>query len=90
MPSLAGQPVRIIGFRNRKEYAPYKPNETASAFYLSWNGQDAIVIGDLSDENRRTVTHEYVHLLVRMGSLLPGRYQLLQRGGWLYSLTRAV
>ena len=69
LESKSDRPIRIIGFRNRKEYEPYKPNETASAFYLSWNDQDAIVIGDLRDENRRTAIHEYVHLLVRNSEL---------------------
>ncbi len=67
--SLSEQPVRIIGFRNPEEYQPYQPNDATPAHYFSWGDQDAIVIGDLRDQDRKTAIHEYVHLLVRSSKL---------------------
>lgn len=60
-----GEPIRIIGFRNAKDYEPYRPNETASAFYLGGYDRDYIVLGDIGAENQQTAVHEYVHLLVK-------------------------
>ena len=60
-----GEPIRIIGFRGGKDYEPYRPNETASAFYLGGYDRDYIVIGNISAESQQTAVHEYVHLLVK-------------------------
>ena len=58
-------PVRIIAFRSRKEYEPYRPNEFASAYYQSGHDRDYIVMSKISSDTRPIAIHEYVHLLVR-------------------------
>jgi len=59
------QPVRIIGFRNDKEFDPFRPNEFAAAYYTQDSGRDTIVLGDIGAERHETAVHEYMHLLVR-------------------------
>ena len=58
-------PVRIIGFRSKKEFEPFRPNEFASAYYVPSRKRDYIVMSSLSSERHMTAVHEYVHLLVR-------------------------
>lgn len=57
--------IRIIGFRNDKEYEPFRPTESAAAYYTQIAGRDTIVIGRIGDEHHQTAVHEYVHLLVK-------------------------
>jgi tetratricopeptide (TPR) repeat protein len=100
-------PVRIIMFQNEREYAPYRPNELATAFYHPGTNYDYIVMSGLTSENYPAAVHEYVHVVIRhsglkiplamnegladvystmkqvkgkvqIGSVLPGRLQLLQ------------
>ncbi len=61
--------IRIIGFRNDKDFEPYRPNESAAAFYLGGYDRDYIVLGDIGAERHETAVHEYVHLLVRHSKL---------------------
>jgi len=65
LKTTADEPVRIIGFRNEKQFRPFRPNESASAFYLGAHDRDYIVIGDIGLERHETAIHEYVHLLVK-------------------------
>jgi tetratricopeptide (TPR) repeat protein len=66
------KPVRIIAFRSKKEYEPYRPREGTTAYYLPGQDRDLIVIGDAKDEQAYpVVVHEYVHLLVRHSGLEP-------------------
>ncbi len=58
-------PVRIIVFGSKKEYAPYRPNEFAVAYYTQLGGRDYIVMGDTGDEVFPVAVHEYVHLVVQ-------------------------
>ena len=60
-------PVRILLFRSKKEYLPYRLGEVADAFYLS--GPDADLIVLVAGSEPSTVIHEYVHLLVRHSGL---------------------
>jgi tetratricopeptide (TPR) repeat protein len=57
-------PVRIIAFRSEKEFAPYRPNGGAAAYYQRSRKRDYIVMQDLSTDNYRTAVHEYTHLIV--------------------------
>lgn len=59
----------IIGFRNRKEFEPFKPNDFAAAYYLGGYDRDYIVIGDLGPDIKPVAIHEYVHLLVKHSDL---------------------
>ncbi|HEX7362136.1 MAG TPA: hypothetical protein VF283_16725, partial [Bryobacteraceae bacterium] len=57
-------PVRIIAFRNEKQYKPYRFNEGAFAYYQRGRKCDYIVMQDISSEHYRTAIHEYTHLIV--------------------------
>ena len=62
--------VRIVLFRSKKEYLPYRPGEVAAAYYLSGPDVDLIVM--VAGNELSTAIHEYVHLLVsRSGLRLP-------------------
>lgn len=58
-------PVRIIGFRSRKQFEPYRINEFATAFYTQSRSRDYIVMSDISSEHYDTAVHEYMHLIQR-------------------------
>jgi Tfp pilus assembly protein PilF len=61
-------PIRIVIFGSKKEYAPYKPNEIAVAYYTQSGGRDYIVLGNLGDNSAfQVAVHEYVHLIVQHG-----------------------
>ena len=60
-------PVRILLFRSKKEYLPYRLSEAAAAYYLS--GPDADLIVLVAGNESSTAIHEYVHLLVRHAGL---------------------
>ena len=60
-------PVRIVLFRSKKEYLPYRLSEAAAAYYLS--GPDADLIVLVAGNESSTAIHEYVHLLVRHAGL---------------------
>ena len=61
------KPVRIVLFRSRKEYLPYRPGEVAAAYYLP--GRDADLIVLVAGNELSLAIHEYVHLLVRHSGL---------------------
>ncbi len=65
-PSL---PVRIIAFRSRKEFDPYRARESSSAYYLAGHDRDYIVMGKIGVDTRPVAIHEYIHLLVRHSGL---------------------
>src|SRR5689334_11518799 len=56
------QPVVIIGFNSEKDYAPYRFNEVAAAYYHPGADRDYIVMSRLGDDLFQTAVHEYVHL----------------------------
>ena len=60
-------PVRIVLFRSKKEYLPYRPGEVAAAYYLP--GRDADLIVLVAGNESSVAIHEYVHLLVRHSGL---------------------
>ncbi|MGA2182530.1 MAG: tetratricopeptide repeat protein [Bryobacteraceae bacterium] len=65
-------PVRIVAFRNEKEYRPYAPNEAAMAFYAGGLDRDFIVMSEIGSERYPAAVHEYVHLIVKhTGLTLP-------------------
>jgi tetratricopeptide (TPR) repeat protein len=63
--SKSGPPVRIVVFRADQEFAPYAPNEFASAYYLGAQDRDYIVMKSASSERFPVAVHEYIHLLVK-------------------------
>jgi len=62
-------PIRIILFGSKKEYDPYRPNESAAAYYTQAGGRDYIVLGSTSVEGFPIVTHEYFHLIAQHAGL---------------------
>ena len=62
---VPGERVRIVAFHSYKEYAPYRMNEFATAFYMSGYGDDCIVMRGISEESYPIAVHEYTHLLIR-------------------------
>ena len=71
------KPVRIVLFRSKKEYSPYRPGEVADAYYLSTRDADLIVL--VAGSELSVAIHEYVHLLVRHSGL---RLPLWINEGW--------
>ena len=61
------KPVRIVLFRSKKEYLPYRPGEVAAAYYLPGRNADLIVL--VAGNEPSVAIHEYVHLLVRHSGL---------------------
>ncbi len=57
--------ARLIVFSSEHEFAPYRPNEFATAFYQSGPSGDAIVMRSLDRDSTTTVVHEYAHLMFR-------------------------
>jgi Flp pilus assembly protein TadD len=58
-------PVYVVVFGSEKEYAPYRFNEAAIAYYFGGADRDYIVMGRTGDEAARVAVHEYVHLVAR-------------------------
>src|ERR1022692_2647820 len=67
----SGPPVRIVVFRSDKEFAPYAPNELASAFYLGTDDHDYIIMKGASGEDFPVAVHEYTHLLLKHSGMRP-------------------
>ena len=62
-------PVRLILFGSAKEFAPYRINEFATAYYQPTADHDSIVMSHGGADEFPTAVHEYVHLLVRHSDL---------------------
>jgi len=62
-------PVYVVVFGSEKEYAPYRFNEAATAYYFGGTDRDYIVMGRTGTEAARTAVHEYVHLVARHAGL---------------------
>src|ERR1700721_106787 len=62
-------PVRIVAFRSENEYAPYRLNDSATAYYLSGQERDYIVMKSIDPELYPVAIHEYTHLIVKHAGL---------------------
>jgi tetratricopeptide (TPR) repeat protein len=72
LKSTEEKPVRIVAFRNDKEFQPYRPSQAATAFYHSGSEHDYIVMSSTDEEHYKVATHEYTHLLIaQIGSNVP-------------------
>lgn len=58
-------PTRLIVFSSDREFAPYRFNEVATAYYLAGPDRDYIVMRSLDAESYPLVVHEYAHLIMR-------------------------
>jgi hypothetical protein len=61
--------VRILAFNSEKEYAPYRLNEYATAYYTGSGDHDYIVMSHAGVETFPVAIHEYVHLITRHSKL---------------------
>ena len=82
-------PIRIVVFRNEKQYKPYAPNEVAAAFYAPGRYRDYIVMGDADPEHLPAAVHEFMHLVIHHTGL---NMPLWLNEGWadLYSTLKPV
>jgi Tfp pilus assembly protein PilF len=64
-----GVPVRVVVFGSKKEYEPYRPNQSVLAFYKPGPARDYIVFGGTSDDVFPIAVHEYVHLVVQSAGM---------------------
>jgi len=62
-------PVYVVVFGSEKEYAPYRFNEAAVAYYFGSPDRDYIVMGRTGEQAARIAVHEYVHLVARHAGL---------------------
>ena len=62
-------PVRIVAFKNARQYDPYRINGFAAAFYTKGRYRDYIVLGDLDPDHLPIALHEYMHLVVENSGL---------------------
>jgi tetratricopeptide (TPR) repeat protein len=62
-------PVYVIAFNNEKEFAPYRPNEFAAAYYMPGADRDYIVMSKAGFDLFRIAAHEYIHLIVQHAGL---------------------
>jgi hypothetical protein len=72
LPPSTRPPLRVIVFSGEKEWAPYRTNESGSAFYQPARDRDYIVMKDFDADSFPVVAHEYAHAaLGRKGLDLP-------------------
>jgi tetratricopeptide (TPR) repeat protein len=71
MPHALEKPsqVRILVFSSEKEYAPYRLNSYATAYYHSSGDHDYIVMSHAGEEAFPVAIHEYVHVVARHSKL---------------------
>jgi tetratricopeptide (TPR) repeat protein len=65
----ASRPVRIIAFKNEKQYQAYRPNEFATAFFQPGAIHDLIVMSSAASEHYPVAVHEYTHLLIHQSGM---------------------
>lgn len=65
----SAEPVRVLLFRNEREYRPYAPDQHSSGYYMSARGRDHIVISDYDSRTEQILNHEYFHLFSRHAGL---------------------
>ena len=61
--------MRIIAFKNEKEYRPYRPNEFAAAFFQPGAIHDLIVMSSASSEHYPVAVHEFTHLMIHQSGM---------------------
>lgn len=67
-----GMRTRLIIFSGDRQFAPYRPNEVAAAYYQAGPDRDYIVMKSLDADAYPIVVHEYAHLINRhSGAVYP-------------------
>jgi hypothetical protein len=61
--------VRVIAFRSREEYEPYRLRPAADAYYVGSESRDTIVMTAPGDGDIQVAAHEYAHFALRANDL---------------------
>ncbi len=61
--SISSRPLRIIAFRSKEEYEPFRLQSTSFAHYLHSQRGDYIVLQDIQPQHRQAAIHEYTHFV---------------------------
>jgi len=64
-----GPSTRIIAFTSDRQFAPYRPNRIADAFYLTGPTGEFIVMKSLGEDAYPIVVHEYAHLIFQRSGI---------------------
>jgi tetratricopeptide (TPR) repeat protein len=67
--SLGDSPLRIFQFDTDSQYKPFRPTESAVAYFVATPAREYIVMGDRAANDLGPAIHEYVHLIVRHSGL---------------------
>lgn len=67
--SNSSQRLRIIAFRSKEEYEPFRLQSTSFAHYLHSQRGDYIVLQDIQQQHRQAAIHEYTHFVFRSAGL---------------------
>lgn len=62
-------PVRVIAFRSRAEYLPYRLQPATDAYYVGADSRDTIVMTAPGDGDLHVAAHEYAHFLLHANGL---------------------
>lgn len=62
-------PVRVIAFRSRAEYLPYRLQPATDAYYVGADSRDTIVMTAPEDGQLRVAAHEYAHFVLHANGL---------------------
>ena len=61
------RPIRLVVFSNPREFRPYRPFESAIAYYRSSVDRDYIVMQSFGPDDYPVVVHEFVHMILARG-----------------------
>ncbi len=67
--SASSRPLRIVAFRSKEEYEPFRLQSTSFAHYLHSQRGDFIVLQDIQPQHRQAAIHEYTHFVFRSAGL---------------------
>jgi hypothetical protein len=88
-------PVRVIGFQSVKEYAAFRLQPAADAYFVGGDAMDYIVMPRLGPEEFGVAAHEYAHLVLHSLRLRPPPWlaegvaeffstvRIGEKGGWI-------
>lgn len=63
-------PVRIVVFRSREEYEPYRLRPATDAYYVGAESRDTIVMAAPGDDGEiRVAAHEYAHFVLHANAV---------------------
>ena len=61
--------VRVIAFRSREEYEPYRLRPAADAYYVGSESRNTIVMTAPADADVHIAAHEYAHFMLHANNL---------------------